>query len=1217
MGLTIDCWKDSITFYLMQHNNRNKKPSEWVGAPVVQPLCERKKGRTNETITPSDRVLRPRPGSKQLEGQATDVKLVTELPIGPVMNMDLLEAKKSRKQNPQTQSSRKTSCKLSSSTQPESHHRVVDQLPLSPDGGLSNETLYTDYAHAIHPQRVSNSSNIERKLEIRINFPSSNDKIWSKVDEDLKVAIPKVFTKQVINMLSTSNLSKKFDAWLHQFFLERFGPKEVKERITRQKRPNKAMVHLRKRKKQCKAARKALIKAGLKGTPEEEIITKEWLSLVRQHNKLRISLNKKQSIKDKLQAEKSFRSNPHKFAQNLFSKEQNSGKPTFSAETAQQYFQETYRDEERDYVYEPLPEFQRPQLPTYMFSLRCPTEQELMKSARKKRNGAAPGMNALSYVPYKKCSSIIKFLAKLGRKIWKSRDIPVDWAMAYIILLPKSENLTLVSEFRPIAIACCAGKIFFSVVSDRLQVFILRNNYISKEVQKGFLAGMPGCIEHTFALLEALRDAKESHRQIVITWLDLANAYGSVRHNLIQFALNWYHVPKPIQELIFDYYEKLCAFISTANWSTGFFLFDIGLFQGCVLSTIMFDCVFQLLLDFLHPKKALGYNFKSSPSVSTHKKAYADDLTLITRNTLDMQLSVDHTDSWLKWTQTMKSKPTKCISLGFKLFDKRIKSEQFVPLFDTIYSPFDPKITIDEKPMKFICNPLESDPFKANHFKFLGRWLNPLINEKQIKQKISESLSKDIEKIHSSKVNGFMKLWLYQFYALSHLSWPFIINDLDKSFALELQRNVNVMLKQWAGIGRTVENGVLFRSKKNFGLGLTPISDHYQRLQVVKCELLRNSKDSTIRELYTARQTKNAKLTKVWKASKIATIANTEVELNLKFPCQDNRQGIGFGNFDPHPPPDQKRNLVAAKAISFLEDARVVHSLLTVWLQWAEITAPFDFTWKNIIWGGISPEVVKFILNASVNWVRTPVLMKLWGYKQECSCCLCGAEKCTLHHILSECKFALCNQRFTWRHDSVLSAIKVALEKHVLVSNTHPIIKHSAHIAFVKAGDKSQRGHANKKSTSSSLLNKSNDWKLLFDLPGENYVFPPEIYSTAERPDILIWSPRLKQLIMIELTCPAEEGMEAAKVRKQSKYMPLIDQINRNTPWKTSLLTLEVGVRGFVAHSSRLVFIRLGISSRQTTELCNQIGTIAAKCSYAIYLASNATQWDQNRALIS
>jgi hypothetical protein len=165
----------------------------------------------------------------------------------------------------------------------------------------------------------------------------------------------------------------------------------------------------------------------------------------------------------------------------------------------------------------------------------------------------------------------MKFVAKLGRKIWKSRDIPSDWAMAYIILLSKSEDLSSVSEFRPIAIACCVGKIFFSVLSDRLQWFMLRNCYISREIQKGFLAGMPGCIEHTFALLEALKDAKSSYRQIVITWLDLANAYGSVRHNLIQFALNWYHVPEAIQKLIFDYYEKLCAFITTNDWSTGFF----------------------------------------------------------------------------------------------------------------------------------------------------------------------------------------------------------------------------------------------------------------------------------------------------------------------------------------------------------------------------------------------------------------------------------------------------------------------------------------------------------------------------------------------------------------------------------------------------------------------------------------------------------------------
>ena len=66
-----------------------------------------------------------------------------------------------------------------------------------------------------------------------------------------------------------------------------------------------------------------------------------------------------------------------------------------------------------------------------------------------------------------------------------------------------------------------------------------------------------------------------------------------------------------------------------------------------------------------------------------------------------------------------------------------------------------------------------------------------MTNEKDIKKQIVSLLTKEIETIQSSKLNGFMKLWLYQFYALSHLSWSFLINDLDKSFSLHLQRMIN------------------------------------------------------------------------------------------------------------------------------------------------------------------------------------------------------------------------------------------------------------------------------------------------------------------------------------------------------------------------------------------------------------------------------------------
>ena len=51
----------------------------------------------------------------------------------------------------------------------------------------------------------------------------------------------------------------------------------------------------------------------------------------------------------------------------------------------------------------------------------------------------------------------------------------------------------------------------------------------------------------------------------------------------------------------------------------------------------------------------------------------------------------------------------------------------------------------------FIVNPDEKDPFKSNHFKFLGRWINPFLKEKEIKAKIASSLSEDIEIIKNLK----------------------------------------------------------------------------------------------------------------------------------------------------------------------------------------------------------------------------------------------------------------------------------------------------------------------------------------------------------------------------------------------------------------------------------------------------------------------------------
>lgn len=44
--------------------------------------------------------------------------------------------------------------------------------------------------------------------------------------------------------------------------------------------------------------------------------------------------------------------------------------------------------------------------------------------------------------------------------------------------------------------------------------------------------------------------AKQSKSDLHVVWLDLADAYGSVTHQLIQFALDFFHIPSCIQNLI-------------------------------------------------------------------------------------------------------------------------------------------------------------------------------------------------------------------------------------------------------------------------------------------------------------------------------------------------------------------------------------------------------------------------------------------------------------------------------------------------------------------------------------------------------------------------------------------------------------------------------------------------------------------------------------------
>ena len=169
------------------------------------------------------------------------------------------------------------------------------------------------------------------------------------------------------------------------------------------------------------------------------------------------------------------------------------------------------------------------------------------------------------------------------------------------------------------------------------------------------------------------------------------------------------------------------------------------------------------------------------------------------------------------------------------------------------------------------------------------------------------------------------------------------------------------------------------------------------------------------------------------------------------------------------------------------------------------------------------------------------------GKSDSPNCLVCKKEG-HVSHYLSGCKKVLYRGKYLWRHDSVLLTLEPKLierieeqnKRKLVITTTAPISS-----SFVSSGSTSKQAYS-KKQSDRNFLAGANDWKLLIDYDHSPYIFPEHICITDERPDIVIWSNSLKMVLLIELTCPADEHIAAANIRKAARYLSLGARIEFN-----------------------------------------------------------------------
>ena len=83
-------------------------------------------------------------------------------------------------------------------------------------------------------------------------------------------------------------------------------------------------------------------------------------------------------------------------------------------------------------------------------------------------------------------------------------------------------------------------------------------------IQKGVLERHVGTIEHIELLSHIINQTRNKQRQVIVTLLDLKNAFGEVDHRLTLKVLEYHHLPAEIKTLMADYVIS----VGTGDYST-------------------------------------------------------------------------------------------------------------------------------------------------------------------------------------------------------------------------------------------------------------------------------------------------------------------------------------------------------------------------------------------------------------------------------------------------------------------------------------------------------------------------------------------------------------------------------------------------------------------------------------------------------------------------
>ena len=666
-------------------------------------------------------------------------------------------------------------------------------------------------------------------------------------------------------------------------------------------------------------------------------------------------------------------SNPKKLADIIWGRAMGSEPPDCSKEACEAYFTEVYKAATPPIA---TPSWLPPQrLPLPLAPLTV-TPETIRRALRKKGSGKnSPGLDGITYALLLKLAWAPTALAGLFNGIICQQKCPETWRYGVTVLLHKGGEKSL-QNYRPITLTPTIAKLFHSIVASWLERALTATKAIPTTIQKGFLMGISGAIEHDMVLDAALAEAKRHRKNLYMVLVDLKNAFGSVPHTRIAWALQRFGAPDWVRNYVADFYGSVHSQIHSKSWDTRFLQVSRGVLQGDTLSPLLFLMVMQVALDGL-TATCPGYGFTTVDGHRHFLKCFADDLTIIATTPKQLQLATKKLEQITEWLG-LEIKPSKCRSFGMS---KRSYQKINIDIYGQTI------LNIEDAPSKFLGMQLSlTQSFKekaAIAEKALYGILQPLI---------------DVNLPPRDKVA------LYKSFAIPKMRWVLLVQDVLPTALQRITRKLEQHLKQWWHLPRSTSRNAL-----RLATGIPSISDLAEQSQCTKYSVAKNSTDPSVAAvLFHRRAIRHKPLNRLLKS------------LGGSIPA-DKRAAM---------------KMIKAEQRIALKDKVAALVVQGAWCRLNQELAA-DRQWRSVMWS-LPQTVQQFATKAAIDVLPTRANLLRWKVGCDSSCTNCGVKE-TLHHILNNCAHLLNNGAYKWRHDSILlqiaTAIKIRLPNSQIIAD--------------------------------------------------------------------------------------------------------------------------------------------------------------------------------------